>query len=314
MLIVLLAANLLALGPEASAADRAIAPAETVRVVLEPRERVVLSAEVEGVVVAIARRLGEEFQAGDTLLRLEDSVRAAEHRRAKAQLQAATVSLEIATRLAKERTRVRKAEAAFAAAKSAHDAARKLHADNVTSRHELDAALRNRVEAEADVALAEAAVAMEVEEARRRVALAEAEVARAAHAFEACHLRAPYAGRVARVFVALHARVEPGQALVEIVDDRVLHARFLAPVALARRLPTGATVRIRLRERVVQARILLRSPVVDPGSRTREVVAELENPERAILAGATGVLLPDPVAPSPRDGEPSTQSPPEAAR
>lgn len=62
----------------------------------------------------------------------------------------------------------------------------------------------------------------ELENARRDVSSAQAELELAKRNFRACHVIAPYGGRVADVFLNEHELVEPGRPLLRIIDDTVL--------------------------------------------------------------------------------------------
>ena len=81
--------------------------------------------------------------------------------------------------------------------------------------------------------------AKELIEAEREAALAGGQRDLAAHEWQACTIRAPYAGRVARVLINEHEFVQRGTPLIEIADDTVLLARFLLPSALYRAVGVG---------------------------------------------------------------------------
>lgn len=63
------------------------------RVVLDPRHQATLSAEIASSVKEIAKEMGDYFQAGDLLIRLDETVFRAKHKRAKFMLERAQEQL-----------------------------------------------------------------------------------------------------------------------------------------------------------------------------------------------------------------------------
>jgi len=132
----------------------------------------------------------------------------------------------------------------------------------------------------------------EVETARMNLAVAKANKIIAERDLAACTLAAPFSGRVVKVLVNPHEYVQPGQELLEIVDDSILRAQFLLPSKALPRIEKGQPVRIEVHETgaVVSARISHIGAKVDPASSTVKVLAELDNEDRALRAGMRGTL------------------------
>jgi len=95
---------------------------DTYRVILDPRHRTVLSAEVPAAVTQISKRLGDSFIKDEILIRLDDRVFKARQHRAKAQIKNAKASLETQQKLYKDNiaslVELRKAEAEAATAEA----------------------------------------------------------------------------------------------------------------------------------------------------------------------------------------------------
>lgn len=134
---------------------------------------------------------------------------------------------------------------------------------------------------------------VEVEAARLNLATARANLILAQKEVDDCTLKAPYDGRVVRVLVNRYETVQPGQKLIEIVNDRVLRAQFLVPSAALKQIAKGASVSITVPEAELKVRgaITHIGAVVDPASSRVKVFAEIANPGRTIRAGMRGYLL-----------------------
>ncbi len=132
----------------------------------------------------------------------------------------------------------------------------------------------------------------EVETARMDLAVAQANLVLAEKRLSACTIRAPYEGRVVKVHVHKHEVVQPGQKLVDIVDDRVLRAQFLVSSTALPHVKLDATVAIEVFETksVVQATISHVGAVIDPASSSVKVFAEVANQDRKLRGGMRGTV------------------------
>lgn len=275
----------------------AIAPTPTddpnvVAVVLAPRQRALLAAEVPGQVTAVCREFGAAFPAGEVLIRLDDRLCVATQQAAEARRAAAEVDLLQAQQLATQRTRERHAEASRAAAEARFNALQRLYDDGQASVTDLEAARRDVALATTELELAAATAAKDVAAATRERAAAQREVQIAAHDTAACTVAAPFSGRVARVLTQPHEQVERGTPLIELVDDTHLLAKFLVPANRFAQVQRGQTVTLRIDETgtATTARISHIAATLDPASRTLEVFAEVDNTAGAFRAGMNGRL------------------------
>lgn len=162
--------------------------------------------------------------------------------------------------LMKARAEVSKAEADF-------EAAKQLWADKVISH--------------SDYRTAEAAVAT-----------AQADLALALKAFNACFIKAPYKGKVVSLFVKLYEHVEPTQQLIEILDDSVLIAKLLIPEIYLDQIKIGDSLKLKIMETgsIVDAKIVRVGAVLDPISSLFKVEAEIDNSNDELRAGMEGLL------------------------
>lgn len=226
---------LILLAAPAGAGEPLPAAERTLRVILAPVERVVLSAEITSTVEEVRRELGQGFTEGEPLVVLDARIYEASRDKAAAQLASAKAQLQSMESLL--------------------------------------------VEGGASVA--------EVEKMRMQVAVAEANLVVAKIRVETCTIRAPFDGKVVRVATNRHEYVQPGQELVEILDDSILRAQFLAPAALRNELTIGREVPVRILEsgRVVTARVSHVGKMIDPSSSTVKVLAEIDNADGALSAG-----------------------------
>lgn len=270
---------------EATGADR-------IAVVLAPRRQAILSAQVTARVSDVRREMGEPFDAGDVLVQLDDLTHRVNEQMAAAELAAAESEWRQVRTLTDARARERHAEAVLEAARANLAATQRLFDNNHASQVDLEAARRDVRTAEAECELVAATVARELNKAERETALARGRLELARHELVGCTVRSPYAGRIARVLVHAHERVERGAPLVEIVDDRVLLAKFLVPSALFQCLERGCAMHITVNETggTVAAKVSHITAVLDPASVTFEVHAEIDNAGGELRAGMNAWL------------------------
>ncbi len=135
--------------------------------------------------------------------------------------------------------------------------------------------------------------ALDLANAVRDAGVAGAELAKARRALDECDVRAPYPGRVKKLFVHAHETVDEGDPLVEIVDDRRLFARVLMPSSLFGKVHIGDKVGIKVRETggTVAGVVSHVNEALDPASATFEVYAVVENAGQKLRSGMTGRLL-----------------------
>jgi membrane fusion protein, multidrug efflux system len=132
---------------------------------------------------------------------------------------------------------------------------------------------------------------IEVTKARAELDYASAMLAR-------CEVRAPYAGRVAEQRVREQEFVQPGQPLLEIIDDATPQIDFIAPSRWLAWLRVGQPLRIQIDEtgRTYAAVVERIGARVDPVSQSVRVIAVFPEPPPDLVAGMSGSVV---VTPSP---------------
>ncbi len=131
-----------------------------------------------------------------------------------------------------------------------------------------------------EVALAASAAA----KARSQVELQQAQVAQ-------CTIKAPWAGRVAKVHVRTHMSVTPGQPMVDLVKSGPLRLKLNAPSRMVGKVKPGSLFDVTIDEtgKTYQARVLAVNSRVDPVSQTVEIEASIVRNFTELLPGMSGV-------------------------
>ncbi|MBA4112727.1 MAG: efflux RND transporter periplasmic adaptor subunit [Verminephrobacter sp.] len=233
----------------AGAADLATAPAQAAALqgrtgfdgVVEAVRQTVIAAQVPGAVVELNAKAGDRVQAGQLMLRID--ARAADQSAAasNAQVQAARAALDVATR--------------------EYDRQKQLHQKKYISQAALE-----RAESEFKATSAQVAAQM-----------AQAGAARTQTGLHT--VRAPYAGVVAEVSVALGDMAMPGRPLLTLYDPTALRVTAALPQSLAGSVQADA-VRVELpglaaTQQWPQATRVQVLPMVDAATHTVQVRAEL---------------------------------------
>lgn len=239
----------LTLAGAAGAADLATAPAQAAALqgqtgfdgVVEAVRQTVIAAQVPGAVMELGVKAGDRVQAGQLLLRID--ARAADQTAAasNAQVQAARAALDVATR--------------------EYERQKQLHQKKYISQAALE-----RAESEFKATSAQVAAQM-----------AQAGAARTQTGLHT--VRAPYAGVVAEVPVALGDMAMPGRPLLTLYDPAALRVTASVPQSAAGSVQADA-VRVELPglptaqqwPRAERVQVL---PTVDAATHTVQVRAEL---------------------------------------
>ncbi len=273
-------------------AGRGLATHDHIAAILTPRRQAVLSAEVSGQIVAINKELGERFEPGDVLVKLDDLTYRVNKETAEAKAKAAESDLAQVQKLAADQTRQRHSKAVLEAAEANLLATQNLYNDGHASQLDLENAKRDATIAKTECELADSVSAKELIKAKRELVITRGQRDIAGDELDACTIRAPFGGRVARLLVHEHEFVERGTPLMETVDDHVLLAKFLLPSALFRSVHKGQKLNLFVTEvsETVVAKVSHISAVLDPASVTFEVYAEVDNVERNLWAGMNGWL------------------------
>lgn len=239
----------LTLAGVAGAADLATAPAQAAALqgrtgfdgVVEAVRQTVIAAQVPGAVVELNAKAGDRVQAGQLLLRID--ARAADQSAAasNAQVQASRAALDVATR--------------------EYERQKQLHQKKYISQAALE-----RAESEFKATSAQVAAQM-----------AQAGVARTQTGLHT--VRAPYAGVVAEVSVALGDMAMPGRPLLTLYDPTALRVAAALPQSLAGSVQADAVLvelpglaAAQQWPRATRVQVL---PKVDAATHTVQVRAEL---------------------------------------
>jgi RND family efflux transporter MFP subunit len=164
-----------------------------------------------------------------------------------------------------QQSQLNKSQAALAAANATWDANRRLLELNSIGKIELD-----------------------VSEAE--VGKSKAEVASMASMLAKCSVYAPFNGIVTEQKAREQQYVQPGQVLLEIIDDTALELEFIAPSRWLRWLKAGYRFDIIIDEtgKAYPAKVLRFGGKVDPVSQSIKVVAVIDGKFPDLLTGMSG--------------------------
>ena len=125
------------------------------------------------------------------------------------------------------------------------------------------------------------------------VAKNRAEVAAMAAMLAKCTVGAPFSGRVSEQKVREQQYVQPGQALLEIIDDSVLELEFIAPSRWLSWLKAGHGFQVRIDEtgKTYPAKVLRIGAKVDPVSQSVKLAAAINGKFPELIAGMSGTVL-----------------------
>ncbi len=131
-----------------------------------------------------------------------------------------------------------------------------------------------------EVAIAAAAVS----KARGQVDLNDAQVGQ-------CTIKAPWAGRIAKVHIKSFMSVTPGQPLLDLVKFGPLRLKLNLPSRLVAKVAKGTTFSVAIDEtgRSYEARVNAVNSRVDPVSQTVEIEAVLAKAYPDLLPGMSGI-------------------------
>ncbi|MES2818286.1 MAG: efflux RND transporter periplasmic adaptor subunit [Pseudomonadota bacterium] len=141
---------------------------------------------------------------------------------------------------------------------------------------------------------------LELDLGRAAVQKAVAEVGAQQAVLGKCSIAAPFAGRVAEQKVREQQYVQPGQALLDILDDSVLELEFLVPSSWLGWLRNGQAFQVTIDEtgQSYPAKFIRIGARVDPVSQSVKVAAAIDGKFPALVAGMSGrVTLAPPAVP-----------------
>jgi multidrug efflux pump subunit AcrA (membrane-fusion protein) len=216
---------------------------------VEPRNRIVLSSQINGFVREVRVRAGDSVRAGQVLITLDARETESQRDAARASIEEAKAALEEARRSAQAAASMRaSAQAAAVLAESTFQRYQKLFADRSVSAQELDEARARRDMAAADLAakeLMETAAGDRPRQLEARITQANAQSRRAEVLVSWTVVSAPSAGRV------VERRADPGSAIFPgsplLVLESITKPQVLAEIPSTRSglLRAGLEVRVK---------------------------------------------------------------------
>lgn len=116
-----------------------------------------------------------------------------------------------------------------------------------------------------------------------------------------CNIAAPFPGRIAEQKVREQQFVQPGQPLLDILDDSVLELEFLVPSAWLVWLRVGQTFEVEIDEtgQRYPARFERIGARIDPVSQSVKVAAAIDGRFPELIAGMSGRVRVTPPTPQP---------------
>jgi RND family efflux transporter MFP subunit len=133
---------------------------------------------------------------------------------------------------------------------------------------------------------------LELVTAEARLAEAKADHDLAQVMLSKCTIVAPFAGRVGELRAREEQFTQPGQPVIEIIDDSSLELEFIAPSANLGWLKVGQVLSVRIDEtgKSYPATLTRIAAKVDPISQTIKLAAAIKSEGAGLLAGMTGAV------------------------
>lgn len=131
---------------------------------------------------------------------------------------------------------------------------------------------------------------LELDLSRSAVNKAGAEVGANRAVMAKCSVFAPFGGRIAEQRVREQQFVQPGQAMLDILDDSVLELEFLVPSRWLAWLRVGAAFQVQIDEtgKTYPAKFIRIGARVDPASQSIKVAAAIDGKFAELMAGMSG--------------------------
>lgn len=137
---------------------------------------------------------------------------------------------------------------------------------------------------------------LELDLSRSAVNKSRAEVNATNALLAKCSIAAPFGGRVAEQKVREQQYVQPGQALLEIIDDGMLELEFLVPSRWLTWIKAGGAFQVEIDEtgKTYPAKFIRIGARVDPVSQSVKVGATIDGKFYDLIAGMSGKVLINP--------------------
>ena len=134
---------------------------------------------------------------------------------------------------------------------------------------------------------------VELETSEAEVMKAKADVSLMSTTLSKCTITAPFAGRVAEQKFREQQYVQPGQPILDILDDSTLELEFIVPSRWLAWLKPGSSFKVRIDEtgREYPAKIQRIGARVDPVSQSVKAAAVIDGKFKDLIAGMSGKIL-----------------------
>jgi|SRR3569623_120820 len=134
---------------------------------------------------------------------------------------------------------------------------------------------------------------VELQNSEAEVQKARADVALIQVTLDKCIIPAPFNGRVAEQKAREQQYVQPGQALLEVLDDSALELEFIVPTRWVAWLKPGYPFRVRIDDtgRTYSVKLLRMGAKADPISQSVKAVAVITGRFPELIAGMSGRIL-----------------------
>jgi membrane fusion protein, multidrug efflux system len=131
---------------------------------------------------------------------------------------------------------------------------------------------------------------LELDLSRAAVNRSKAELSANQVVLDKCVITAPFAGRIAEQKAREQQFVQPGQALLDILDDSVLELEFLVPSSWLAWLKVGGAFEVEIDEtrKKYPARFIRKGARVDPVSQSIKVTGAIDGRFPELMTGMSG--------------------------
>jgi membrane fusion protein, multidrug efflux system len=131
---------------------------------------------------------------------------------------------------------------------------------------------------------------LEVDQSETKVKETEAELEAMETVVSKCELKAPFTGRVAKLYVENHQYLTPGKPLLDIVDTLQLEVRLIVSSRWLSWLRKGTTFSVSIEEtgKTYRALVTRINPRIDPVSQSISLTASIAGSHPELLPGMSG--------------------------
>lgn len=231
--------------------------------IVEPIRTADLSVMHDGVVASVVVEEGEKVEKGQLLLHLRDEVVAS-----------LVKAKEVATNLEAE-SAIAKAELRLA--RNEYDRASKIRKLSAASQVEVERAKTKAIVAEANVAQ----IKRDIQQKKCELQLEQARL-------QAHRLTAPFQGTIVRVNCEMGQAAKHGEPVMRLVDLRALRVSLHLPWAWRQHVQRGMMVNLTstdFKADRIQAKVLTTDQILDPASKTFRCVLRIENSDLSLPSG-----------------------------